>query len=203
MLKLSIFLFLLELISATKYSVTIMNDSKLGDKQGAVHTWLSFDKTNEATKYFSFEGEYMGHVAGGVDSPGACTAENLIENRVPTEKATVSITDGQYQQLIDSSSTFCANPPAYDLIPNGMDDNFDTKAVDRVPREEYNCVTASNKILQSANIGTLSSAQTPYHVKDIIRDENHWFRNFGISIMNILRRIPYVIADAAAHQNPK
>lgn len=200
MLVLAIFLFL-EFINATEYSVTIMNDSKLGDKQGAVHTWLTFDSPNGGTKYFSFETLKLGNVATGVDAPGSCTKKNHIENRSPSESARIFITEEKYQKFIDSSLTFCANPPAYDLIPNNFEDNLDIKFEDRTLRNDFNCVTAANKILQVANIDTLSNAMTPYDVKQIITNKRSLLKKLGVAVVEFIRRFPYIASEPSSDPN--
>lgn len=47
--------FIFKIVSATEYSVTIMNDSDISDGQGLIHTWLKIDGRNQPTEYFSFE----------------------------------------------------------------------------------------------------------------------------------------------------
>lgn len=49
--------FIFKIVSAAEYLVTIMNDSEILDGQGAVHTWLKIDGSNQPTKYFSFEND--------------------------------------------------------------------------------------------------------------------------------------------------
>lgn len=185
------FLFLLELINATEYSVTIMNDSKLRDKQGAIHTWLTFESPTSDKQYFSFETTHHGKVAAGLDAPGSCTQTDEIENRSASETFPITITRQQYQKLIDSSRTLCANPPVYDLIPNNMnDDHLTTEINERTNRLDYNCVTAANKILQSANINTIASAQTPYHVKEIITGKRRSIvKSAAVFIVDTARRM--------------
>lgn len=204
MLSLITLLFLLlKIINATKYSVTIMNDSDLWDKQGAVHTWLMFDSPNSATKYFSFESaQGVGNVIGGVDVPGMCTTKNNIEKRLPTHFRKIPITEKQYQDLIDSSSAFCASDAVYDLTPNNLKDDFDVKALDRSHREDFNCVTASHKILLAANIDILSNAKTPYDVKEIITRSENTAKRIIADVFTAIRRLPYAIVDASNHSHP-
>lgn len=49
------FFFLVNSSSADQFSVTILNDSKLADGIGFIHTWLKIEGSNKYTKYFSFE----------------------------------------------------------------------------------------------------------------------------------------------------
>lgn len=202
MLMVSVLLLLLGLTNASQYSVTIMNDSSLSDKQGAVHTWLAIDSPFTARKYFSFETSYTGNVATGMDSPGQCTETSHIENRTPSESARVSITSEQYQQLVDSSDAFCANPPIYDLIPDNYENDVEKGVLQRERRPDYNCVTASNKILQSANIDIISTARTPYDVKQIFTGNRNWLQRLGVFVVNAVRKIPFAIMDAAQHSHP-
>lgn len=189
MLLLVSFYLLFKIVHATEYSVTIMNDSELGDKRGALHTWLTFKSSNSDTKYFSFETSYIGHVLFGTDSPGECSKKSDMENRPPTESCRISVTEEQYQKLLDSCSAFCANPPPYDLTPNNLNDHANIELQFRRKREDFNCVTASNKILQEANIDTLSIAETPYDVKAIITHEGVGFRKALAYIFSYTRRI--------------
>lgn len=95
------FLFLLlKIINTTAHSVTIMNDSQLGDKQGAVHTWLKLNRPvgidTSLNYYFSFESNVgAGFILLGMDVPGKCTNINHIANRVAGESLTISITENQ------------------------------------------------------------------------------------------------------------
>lgn len=168
-----------------------MNDSKIFEKQqGVVHTWLTFKSPNSVTKYFSFEAQRQVQ-AISFDSPGVCTEKSHIENRLPSESLSLPITEGQYQLLLNSSITFCANPPIYDLIPNNLEDIVLDPSVFTQPQQDFNCVTASNVILQAANITTLANAVSPYDVKAAINNQNTTHGIVGF--LTILRKLPQAL----------
>lgn len=181
------FLWLLKLIVATEYSVTIMNDSKLGDKQGAVHTWLVFNRGNNKD-YFSFESrDHAGFTMAGFDTPGKCTDDDHIKERPASESETIDITEAQYNQLIEAKTRFCQLATTYDLIPNGIRDD-PTIIAPPVKANDYNCVTASNAILQVANIDILRNCQTPYNVKSVITKQATPVGNAASGVVGFLRR---------------
>lgn len=145
-----------------------MNDSSLLDRQGAIHTWLTFNNGNSVTKYFSFENQYAVSIVGialGQKVGGICAEDNKIKDRTPTESLTIPITEEQYNQLIDASQKFCANPPNYDLQPYPETKHFIQLSI---PNDVFNCVTASSKILLAANINILALAFSPREVKERI-----------------------------------
>lgn len=201
MLLLVSFLLLFKIINAIDYKVTVKNDANL--PQGAVHTWLAFDSSNSDTKYFSFEAVSMYDVAKGIDSSGKCTEKSHIENRTPSKSAVIEITKEQYDKLIASSLAFCANQPVYDLIPNNQEDHLDVEMRYRPYREDFNCVTASNKILLNANIDLLVNAKTPYDVEAMFnKKEGGVVRKVGIGVFGYLRRMPYMIYDTVIDPRP-
>lgn len=163
-------LLMLKMINAAKYSVTIMNDSDYLDGQGLVHTWLVFNNGNNDVKYFSFENTYAAaipSIAIGNEASGKCTDESDIKHKRPTESLTIPITEEQYNQLIEASRVFCSDPPNYELKPS-----FSAQVHLRLwfLKDVFNCVTASNKILQAARIGFLTLADTPSVVKQRINN---------------------------------
>ncbi|KAI5751686.1 hypothetical protein M8J77_009951 [Diaphorina citri] len=127
-----------------KYSVTVLNDSSVGDFIGTVHTWLAIRSPDKETTYFSFS-----HVKGATWKvvPGESSVDKHLKNRSPTERFTMTITPVQYDQMIQAIDDFYKTKPKYSLFP--QDDN------------SYNCVTASNKILNAANIHILDGYMDP------------------------------------------
>lgn len=183
------------------YSVTILNDASVTDNQGLVHTWLKF-KGQQPDKFFSFEGVYMGNIIGGVDVPGKCTPTQEVETKRPSELVEICITESQYDKLIAASDTFCASDNIYDLTPNNLKDDFDVKILDRPYREDFNCVTAANKILQAGHVDVLGSAKTPYDVKGIINNSSNIFERVAAGVFTAFRRFLYVFNDAGEHGHP-
>lgn len=66
----------------------------------------------------------MGFIIAGIDVPGKCTTKDHIENRIPSEGCMISITEKQYQDMIDASTAFCASDVIYDLTPNNRTDGL-------------------------------------------------------------------------------
>lgn len=135
------------------YSVTILNDASLLDKQGAIHTWLKINKINVGPFYFSFSNSDTLSLIG-FDSKGKSSVNADLKERNPTEQHQIIINEEQYNRLIKESNDFYKEHPNYDLTPDAEGD--------------YNCVTASRRILESAGIDYLKNVQTPYGVECII-----------------------------------
>lgn len=190
-LKLFFMFSLLKIISAN-YTVTIMNDNELLDLQGFVHTWLRFDKDEQQSpEFFSFgnnNGKYhffsekitklcfwffhfvIAKLSHFIDSkpvfpeftPGVCeTDKNKLTKRTASQFRVISIDENQYNTLIQKSNEFCQFPTLYTLIPN------DTIKFNTI-KETNNCVTASDKILESVGITLLQNAKTPLDVASIL-----------------------------------
>ncbi|KAL1463777.1 hypothetical protein WDU94_015493 [Cyamophila willieti] len=134
------------------YSVTIMNDSALGDFKGAVHTWLAITAPNKPTTYFSFT------------TGGRSSVDEDLKQRRPTEQTTLKISSWQYDQMIRSIDEFYRQRPEYSVIPT--DDTT------------YNCVTAANRILNSAGIHLLDGFKDPvllgFKLASIVRNFGHF-----------------------------
>lgn len=81
--------------------------------------------------------------------------------------------------MIDASTACCASNYIYDLTPNNQPDDWINVPWLRPRREDFNCVTAANKILLAGNINVLSNAKTPYDVKAIIDYRSY---NFGDTV---------------------
>ncbi|KAL1463780.1 hypothetical protein WDU94_015493 [Cyamophila willieti] len=131
----------------TGYSVTIMNDSSLGDFKGAVHTWLAIRAPHKPTTYFSFtSADFKRELIARV-SPGRSSVDEHLKQRTPSEQTTLEISLWQYNQMIRSIDEFYRQKPVYSMLPT--DDTT------------YNCVTAANRILSSANIHLLRGYRDP------------------------------------------
>ncbi|KAL1463781.1 hypothetical protein WDU94_015494 [Cyamophila willieti] len=121
--------------SKGNYSVTILNDSSLGDLMGTVHTWLKLKSPNKNTTYFSFS-----HAKGATWKirPGVSSVDKWLKTRKPSETFRISISERQYEQMIQAIDEFYKTKPNYSLFPESKDNS-------------YNCVTATNKILNAVD----------------------------------------------------
>lgn len=134
--------------------VTVMNDASLTDGQGAVHTWLIIGCPGTSPIVFSFSNSDNTSLVG-FDSPGKSSAADM-STRTPSEKHTIGITTNQYNVLKREVNTFYDHHPKYDLTPDNEGD--------------FNCVTAARTLLQLASIDYLNNIQTPFGVKQKIRN---------------------------------
>lgn len=170
------------------YSVVILNDASLGDKQGAIHTWLEIKNGNEK-KVFSFSNSDYASLIGK-DSLGVSSANEMIETaRKPTEFKELNISKQQYDLLIKDAEEFYKTNPKYDLTPDNEGD--------------YNCVTAARTLLQNAGIYYLDNIQSPFGVKYKILggQSSHWVEsvlatrdNFDESMKEEIRYFKIFIA---------
>lgn len=131
-------------ISGSGYSVTILNDSSVGDMIGTVHTWLKLRAPSGDPTYFSFS-----HAEGATWKvvPGISTADDWLKFRRPTETYKIKIDRKQYENMIRAIDEFYKRKPKYSLFPEGD--------------ESYNCVTAANSILRAGGIKILEGYLEP------------------------------------------
>ncbi|MGZ0803611.1 hypothetical protein ACXNAL_20665 [Kluyvera ascorbata] len=114
-----------------EYKITIMNDAYLFDGHGKVHTWLKFDAPGKPSAYFGFNHSRDGEV-GYVE-----TDENLSK-RTPSQSTTFYVSEEQYSSALKEVDLFGTLGAIYRVEPNSIN--------------TYNCVTASDYILQTAGI---------------------------------------------------
>lgn len=131
--------------SSSGYSVTILNDSSVGDLIGTVHTWLKLQGPSGDSMYFSFN-----HVEGATWKvlPGISDANDWLKARRPTESYRISINRKQYKDMVRAIDEFYRRKPNYSLFPEGYDNS-------------YNCVTAANAILRAGGIRILEGYLEP------------------------------------------
>lgn len=129
------------------YSVTILNDSSLGNFLGAVHTWLAIRSPWNTTLFSFTSADFKRGLVNKV-SLGRSSVDDKLKKRKPNEEFTFDITERQHTQLIQAIEDFYKTRPKYSLLP--QDDST------------YNCVTAANKILSAANIHFLKGYEDPF-----------------------------------------
>lgn len=139
------------------YTVTICNDNKVFGNGGVVHTWLEFNNTGtsdppvvysygpERGPSGTFNGEGTFH---GTENP----------TRI-TQSVTITVSQAQYEAMINRGETIKNDPPMYDAFPYNDflgDDN------------DSNCVTVSDVILSAGGINVLDDYSHPNSVAECI-----------------------------------